>query len=73
MGWCAVGPGGLRRLLVGPCGRAGLTGRRWMRDDPVFNEGAGEEVFEQGRKACADCRASGAGPVVHVDFTSCLP
>ncbi|MCC9312520.1 hypothetical protein LN042_36650 [Kitasatospora sp. RB6PN24] len=45
--------------------------RRWMRDDPEFVEGEGEEVFEPGPETCADCLTFSAGPVVYVDCPSC--
>jgi len=61
----------VRFEAVASTGELYTHSRRWMRDDPEFNEDAGEEAFEQSPKTCADCLALCASPVAYVDCPSC--
>ncbi|MGE7440014.1 hypothetical protein [Kitasatospora sp. NPDC001175] len=61
----------VRFEAVASTGEPYTHSRRWMRDDPLFNEGAGEEALEQGPETCADCLAFSADPVIYVDCPSC--
>ncbi|MFJ5122917.1 hypothetical protein [Kitasatospora sp. NPDC088548] len=61
----------VRFEAVASTGEPYTYSRRWMRDDPVFNEGAGEEAFDQGLQSCADCPTGCVATVAYIDCPSC--